>query len=74
MNTNFDAFVPGSRKNIISRGEEGDRGHIVVMSMEGLGAFIRGEVPQFDGHVGTAGHWTQMGQFRSFHFVQCMQY
>ena len=56
----FDGLVPAAAENVISGGKEADAAHVVVVSVHGLDALEGVEVPQLDGHVGTAGrqHFT----------------
>ena len=51
----LDCLVPAAGEDVVPGGEEGDAAHVVVVAVHGLDALVRLEVPQFDGHVRTAG-------------------
>ena len=56
----FDGLVPAAAEDVVSGRKEADTAHVVVVAMHRLDALEGVEVPQLDGHVGTAGrqHFT----------------
>ena len=56
----LDGLVPAAAEDVVSGGKEADAAHVVVVAVHGLDALEGVEVPQLDGHVGTAGrqHFT----------------
>ena len=51
----LDGLVPAAAEDVVPGGEEADAAHVVVVAVHGLDALEGVEVPEFDGHVGTAG-------------------
>ena len=51
----LDGLVPAAAEDVVPGGEETDAADVVVVAVHGLDALVRLEVPQFDGHVRTAG-------------------
>ena len=51
----LDGLVPAAAEDVVPGGEETDAADVVVVAVHGLDTLEGVEVPQLDGHVGTAG-------------------
>ena len=51
----LDGLVPAAAEDVVPGGEEADAADVVIVTVHGLDTLEGVEVPQLNGHVGTAG-------------------